>query len=132
MTSNDDMIDNYVISHNEMLEELEGQHFHFRDTNSYLDESDFYSSSDDRVWQSNIEDIDGGDNFIDYCESIFELLEEEGYYEFFLLELSTGMRRGEILGLKWNDINLTDGSLRISRLLFPRPSLLRISLSARL
>ena len=40
---------------------------------------------------------------------------EEGYYEFFILELSTGMRRGEILGLKWNDINLTDGSLRISR-----------------
>ena len=33
----------------------------------------------------------------------------------FLLELSTGMRRGEILGLKWTDLNLADGSLRISR-----------------
>ena len=40
---------------------------------------------------------------------------EEGYYELFLLELSTGMRRGEILGLKWTDLNLADGSLRISR-----------------
>ncbi len=40
---------------------------------------------------------------------------EEGYYEIFLLELSTGMRRGEILGLKWSDINFKDGSLRISR-----------------
>ncbi len=40
---------------------------------------------------------------------------EEGYYEMFLLELSTGMRRGEILGLKWSDLNLTNGSLRIAR-----------------
>ena len=40
---------------------------------------------------------------------------EEGYYEMFLLELTTGMRRGEILGLKWRDLNLTTGELRISR-----------------
>ena len=40
---------------------------------------------------------------------------EEGYYELFLLELTTGMRRGEILGLKWRDLNLTTGELRISR-----------------
>ena len=40
---------------------------------------------------------------------------EEGYYEMFLLELSTGMRRGEILGLKWSDLNMSDGSLRIAR-----------------
>jgi len=47
----------------------------------YLTEADFYPPSDDRTWSSHIEDIDGGDNFADYCESIFELLEEEGYYE---------------------------------------------------
>lgn len=40
---------------------------------------------------------------------------EEGYYELFLLELTTGMRRGEILGLKWKDINLNTGELRIVR-----------------
>ena len=40
---------------------------------------------------------------------------EEGYYEMFLLELATGMRRGEILGLKWRDLNLQTGELRISR-----------------
>ncbi len=40
---------------------------------------------------------------------------EEGYYEIFLLELSTGMRKGEILGLKWGDLNLGTGELRISR-----------------
>ena len=40
---------------------------------------------------------------------------EEGYYELFLLELTTGMRRGEILALKWRDLNLKTGELHISR-----------------
>jgi len=47
---------------------------------------------------------------------------EEGYYELFLLELSTGMRRGEILGLKWSDLNINDGSLRIVREIVPAGS----------
>ena len=40
---------------------------------------------------------------------------DEGYYELFLLELTTGMRRGEILGLKWRDLNLETGELNIKR-----------------
>ena len=40
---------------------------------------------------------------------------EEGYYELFLLELGTGMRRGEILAPKWSDLNFTTGELRIER-----------------
>ncbi len=40
---------------------------------------------------------------------------EEGYYELFLLELGTGMRRGEILALKWSDLNFTIGELHIER-----------------
>ena len=40
---------------------------------------------------------------------------EEGYYELFLLELTTGMRRGEILALKWRDLNLKTGELHVSR-----------------
>ena len=40
---------------------------------------------------------------------------EEGYYELFLLELGTGMRRGEILALKWSDLNFATGELRIER-----------------
>lgn len=46
-----------------------------------LTEQDFYTTFDNRYLESYIEDIDGGDNFADYCEYIFELLEEEGYYE---------------------------------------------------
>ena len=40
---------------------------------------------------------------------------EEGYYEIFLLELTTGMRRGEIIGLKWRDLDLATGELHIVR-----------------
>lgn len=39
----------------------------------------------------------------------------EGYYELFLLELTTGMRRGEILGLQWKDVNFATGELHIKR-----------------
>lgn len=46
-----------------------------------LTDSDFYPPCDDRVWRSNVEDIDGGDNFADYCEEFFELLDEEEYYD---------------------------------------------------
>ena len=40
---------------------------------------------------------------------------EEGYFELFLLELATGLRRGEVLALQWEDLNLATGELRIQR-----------------
>ena len=40
---------------------------------------------------------------------------EEGYYELFLLELATGLRRGEVLALQWDDLNFDTGELRIER-----------------
>ena len=40
---------------------------------------------------------------------------EEGYYELFLLELATGLRRGELLALQWDDLNFNTGELRIQR-----------------
>ena len=46
-----------------------------------LKDSDFYPPSDNRVWKSYVNDIAGGDNFADYCEEFFELLDEEGYYD---------------------------------------------------
>ena len=39
----------------------------------------------------------------------------DGFLELFILELSTGMRRGEILGLQWDDLNMQSGELKISR-----------------
>ena len=39
----------------------------------------------------------------------------EGMYEMFLLELTTGMRRGELLALKWSDLDLKTGRLRINK-----------------
>jgi hypothetical protein len=49
--------------------------------NDALTELDFYPPSDHRTWKSNVKDILGGDNFADYCEEFFELLDEEGYYD---------------------------------------------------
>lgn len=48
---------------------------------TYLSEESFYPPYDDRCWESNVDDIRGGDNFADYCEYIFKLYEEEGYYD---------------------------------------------------
>ena len=39
----------------------------------------------------------------------------DGYLELFILELSTGMRRGEIMGLQWDDLNMKTCELKISR-----------------
>ena len=39
----------------------------------------------------------------------------EDVYELFLLELSTGLRRGELLALQWDDINFTTGELRVNK-----------------
>lgn len=40
---------------------------------------------------------------------------EDGCYELLLLELSTGLRRGEILALQWDDLNFNTGALRVER-----------------
>ena len=40
---------------------------------------------------------------------------EDGCYELLLLELSTGLRRGEICALQLNDLNLKTGALQVER-----------------
>lgn len=40
---------------------------------------------------------------------------EDDFFEMALVELSTGMRRGEICVLKWDDLNFTTGELHIQR-----------------
>jgi len=43
----------------------------------------------------------------------------EGLYELFLLELTTGLRRGELLALTWNDLDFETGELRINKQVIP-------------
>ena len=44
-----------------------------------------------------------------------EIKKEEYWYDFFYVEVMTGLRRGEICGLKWNDIDFGASKLRVER-----------------
>ncbi len=39
----------------------------------------------------------------------------EGYFPLFLLAISTGLRRGELLALQWDDLNFATGELQIRK-----------------
>ena len=52
---------------------------------------------------------------------------EDGYYELFLLELATGLRRGELLALQWEDLNFRTGELRIQRQVYRAKGQLMVS-----
>ena len=39
----------------------------------------------------------------------------EGYYELFLLDLATGLRRGELLALQWDDLDFKTGVLNVDK-----------------
>ncbi len=38
-----------------------------------------------------------------------------GVYEMYYIELATGLRRGELLGMKWEDIDMKQGIIRVRR-----------------
>lgn len=40
---------------------------------------------------------------------------EEYWHDFFYVEIMTGLRRGEICGLRWSDLDVNTGKLRIQR-----------------
>ena len=40
---------------------------------------------------------------------------ESGVFELYYIELATGLRRGELLGLKWEDIDLEQGIIHVRR-----------------
>jgi len=40
---------------------------------------------------------------------------ESGVYELYYLDLATGLRRGELLGLKWEDVDLAHGVIHVKR-----------------
>ena len=66
---------NFEYNIDEILNELEEQSY------GYLTEESFYPPHDNRCFKSYVEDVNGGDNFADYCEYFFRLLVEEDYYE---------------------------------------------------
>ena len=42
----------------------------------------------------------------------------DGYFELFLLDLSTGLRRGELLALQWSDLDLDAGTLSVTKQIY--------------
>ncbi len=48
-------------------------------------------------------------------EAFLREAKETGVYEMYYIELSTGLRRGELLGLKWQDIDWKNGIIKVKR-----------------
>jgi len=51
----------------------------------------------------------------DEIKLFLELARESHHYPAFLLELATGLRVGELLALRWGDIDLKQGTVRVRR-----------------
>ena len=52
----------------------------------------------------------------DELENFMKLIEnDEVWYDFFYTEIITGMRQGEICGLRWEDFDEAKGTLRVAR-----------------
>lgn len=47
--------------------------------------------------------------------AFFHEARESGVYELYYLDLATGLRRGELLGLKWSDVDFNHSVLKIQR-----------------
>ena len=51
----------------------------------------------------------------------------EGYYEVFLLDLATGLRRGELMALQWDDLNFKTGVLNVNKQVYDVRGQLQLS-----
>ena len=51
----------------------------------------------------------------DQLNAFFQEAKNSGVFEMYYLELVIGLRRGELLGLKWEDIDLEQGVLNVRR-----------------
>jgi integrase len=52
---------------------------------------------------------------VDQVGAVLEALDDHPLHSIGVLALSTGARRGEILSLRWCDVDMTAGTLRIER-----------------
>ena len=52
---------------------------------------------------------------VEQLTSFLREAKDSGVFELYYIELATGLRRGELLGLKWEDIDLEQGNLRVHR-----------------
>ena len=52
---------------------------------------------------------------IEQLTSFLREAKDSGVFALYYIDLTTGLRRGELLGLKWSDIDLEKGDLRVQR-----------------
>ena len=52
---------------------------------------------------------------VEQLTSFLREAKESGVFEMYYIELATGLRRGELLGLKWEDIDFSTQTLRVRR-----------------